>query len=95
MKTLTIRDWYVMTYPDDELGYEIDPKANFLGLKETLAAFGDVYAYIGVGDSVVRERVFEKAARVYGVSYDRIYNLWLEGGRVQRAEHVRRILGAA
>lgn len=93
MKTLTIRDWYTATYPEDELGYEIDPKANFLGLKMTLDEFKDVYDYIGVGDSLVRERVFEKAARIWGVSYDRIYDLWLESARRERAAYVARVLG--
>lgn len=93
MKTLTIRDWYTATYPTDDLGHDIAPKANFLGLKNVLEAGEDVYDYIGVGDSLVRERVFEKASGIWGVSYDRVYALWLDGGRARRKAYVARVLG--
>lgn len=92
MKTLTIRDWYLSNYPEDDLGYQIDGTVNFLHLKNALTNGDDVYDLLGVGDSLVRERVFEKAARIWGVSYDRVYNQWLDGGRARRAEYVGRLL---
>jgi hypothetical protein len=36
----------------------------------------DMYEYIGVGDSIVRERLFEKIAEEWNISYDFVYGLW-------------------
>ena len=75
-KNIRIRYWYMMEYPTDELRLEINENATFYGLFETLDAHEDVYAYIGVGDSVVRERVFGMLARIMCVDYDYIYSQW-------------------
>jgi hypothetical protein len=73
---MNIRNYYVNEFPSDELGLEIDPKANFESL--WLAIRGDmVYEYIGVSDSVIRERVFEKFSELTGHDYDYIYQQWL------------------
>ena len=73
---MNIRNYYVNEFPSDELGLEIDPKANFESL--WLAIRGDVvYEYIGVSDSVVRERLFEKFSELTGHDYDYIYQEWL------------------
>ena len=73
---MNIRNYYVNEFPSDELGLEIDPKANFESL--WLAIRGDmVYEYIGVSDSVVRERLFEKFSELTGHDYDYIYQQWL------------------
>lgn len=73
---MKIRDYYVNEFPTDELGLEIDPNANFESL--WLAIRGDmVYEYIGVSDSVIRERVFEKLSQLTGHDYDYIYQQWL------------------
>lgn len=74
---MNIKNWYIKTYPHDELGFEIDPNATFEGLFDTLDYGADVYKFIGVCDSVVRERVFEKLAELMQVDYDYIYNQWL------------------
>lgn len=73
----TIRDFYLEQYPTDDLGIEIDPNATFEGLFKVLDSYRDVYEYIGVGDSVIRERVFEELASIMQVDYDYIYNQWL------------------
>lgn len=73
----TIRDFYLERYPTDDLGIEIDPNATFEGLFKVLDSYRDVYEYIGVGDSVIRERVFEQLASIMQVDYDYIYNQWL------------------
>jgi hypothetical protein len=62
----------------DELGVEINEKSTFNGLYKVLDNKGDVYHYIGVSDSLVRERVFEKLADIMGVKYDEIYQKWLD-----------------
>ena len=73
---MNIRNYYVNEFPSDELGLEIDLNANFESL--WLAIRGDsVYEYIGVSDSVIRERVFEKFSELTGHPYDYIYQQWL------------------
>jgi hypothetical protein len=72
-----IRNYYLEAFPTDELGIEINPEATFAGLQKVLDNFEDVYEYIGVGDSLVRERVFDKLAITMGVEYDVIYSQWL------------------
>ena len=73
---MNIRKFYLEAFPTDELGVEINPKANFESL--WLAIRGDmVYEYIGVSDSIVRERIFEKFSELTGHNYDYIYQEWL------------------
>lgn len=73
----SIKSFYVNTYPTDELGQEINDEASFEGLNKVLDCNIDVYEYLGVGDSLVRERVFAKLAELMGVSYNVIYDKWL------------------
>ena len=72
-----LRDWYMKNYPDDELGKEINPDADFDGLFEALDNYQDVYEYFGVGDSLVRERLFSRLAEIMGCGYDVVYEQWL------------------
>jgi hypothetical protein len=74
---MRLRDWYTTNFPSDELGIEIDDTATFDGLFETLDRRRDVYDYIGVYDSVVRERLFEKLAELAEMPYSYIYDQWL------------------
>lgn len=73
----TIKEFYLSNYPTDELGNEIHTKATFIGLFEVLDTYKDVYNYIGVHDSIIRERIFEKLANEMGIDYNEIYNQWL------------------
>lgn len=73
-----IREWYIITFPTDELGHELDSNATFLGLLATLNRQRDVYDYLGVFDSIVRERVFEKLSELIEVDYSWIFNKWLK-----------------
>jgi hypothetical protein len=74
---MTIREFYVKNYPSDELGVELNETPTFAGLLNQLIVGGDVYRYIGVGDSIVRERLFERLAEELNVKYEYVYNLWL------------------
>ena len=75
---MNIKDFYLNTYPTDELGVELIETATFVGLLDILHNnTKDVYDYIGVGDSIVRERVFERLAEILEMPYDYVYNLWL------------------
>lgn len=71
----SIRKWYVKAYPTDDLGPEL--VGNFEGALETMAQGGDIYDYMGVGDSLVRERLFTRLSEMLGLDYEHIYQLWL------------------
>ena len=75
----TIKNYYLQNFPTDELGLEINPEATFEGLFETLDRYRNVYEYIGVNDSLVRERVFDKLADVMKVPYNEVYEQWMIG----------------
>ena len=72
-----IKNWYTHYYETDELGQEINSMATFNDLHKALLEGKDVYEVIGVGDSLVRERLFDELAILLGVSYDDVYNMWL------------------
>jgi hypothetical protein len=75
---MTIREFYLANYPTDDLGLELNETPTFAGLLNQLIVGGDVYRYIGVGDSIIRERLFERLAEELNVKYDYVYNLWLK-----------------
>lgn len=74
---MKIREFYLEAFPTDELGLEIDPTATFGGVYQTLESYGDVYGYMGVSDSLIRERIFERLATILECTYDEIYSQWL------------------
>ena len=73
-----VRDWYIENYPDDELGTDIREGLSFYDLYETLDNYMNVYTVLGVDDSIVRERVFDKLSELMDVDYDYIYQQWLQ-----------------
>jgi len=75
---MKIREFYLENYPTDELGLELNETPTFAGLLNQLIVDGDIYRYIGVSDSLVRERLFERLAEELGTTYDYVYNLWLK-----------------
>ena len=75
---MTIREFYLANYPSDDLGIGINPTATFAGLLNKLIVNADVYDYLYVYDSIVRERCFERLAEELEVSYEYVYNLWLK-----------------
>lgn len=76
-KDFSIRKWYGIVYPSDELGEELRDDISFNDLFICLNKNKDVYDYLGVADSLVRERIFNQLAIIMGVNYDYIYNLWV------------------
>ena len=74
---MNIKQFYIENYPTDELGIELKEDTNFTGLLNELFTNNDIYGYIGVGDSIIRERLFEKLSEILNCSYDYVYNLWL------------------
>jgi hypothetical protein len=75
---MTIKEFYLESYPTDELGLELSEVATFEGLLDRLFNGDDVYRYIGVADSIIRERLFEELAKGCDRSYDYIYKLWID-----------------
>lgn len=73
-----IKDWYMGAYKDDDLGDRLN--GTFKSALQTLLRGDDIYDYIGVGDSLIRERLFSKLAEMLDVDYDEIYNVWLNEG---------------
>lgn len=73
---MTLKKFYLSNYPTDELGAEINGKSTFDGLIQTLIKKDDVYKYIGVQDSLVRERLFQRLSLDSDVFLDLIYHLW-------------------
>lgn len=77
MQATELKAWYMAAYPTDDLAEDMKDGSTFYGLFECLDCHGDVYEYIGIGDSVIRERLFRKLAEIMKVDYDYIYNQWL------------------
>lgn len=75
---MKIREFYLENYPTDNLGLELNETPTFPGLLNQLITNSDVYRYIGVSDSLVRERLFTKLAEELNTNYDYVYNLWLK-----------------
>ena len=75
---MKIREFYLENYPTDNLGLELNETPTFSGLLNQLITNSDVYRYIGVSDSLVRERLFTKLAEELNTTYDYVYNLWLK-----------------
>ena len=73
-----IKQFYLKNHPTDELGKEINPDATFAGLIETIKSGRNVYDFIGVDDSVVRERLFLKVCEIVDWKYKKLFNLWLD-----------------
>mgnify|MGYP006420542521 CR=1 FL=1 len=74
---MNIKKFYCETYKTDDYGTELDESATFDGLLDRVSDGRDIYDYIGVGDSVIRERLFEKLADKLDVPYNYIYDVWL------------------
>lgn len=72
-------DFYRECYPTDtEMIGQINRNATFQDAFECLQVGFDFYAFLGVSDSIVRERVFDALATLMGCSYEHIYYQWLD-----------------
>jgi hypothetical protein len=73
-----IKKWYIRSYPTDDLGEELNDTNTFTDLWNSIHKGKNVYNIMGVGDSVIRERLFEYLSLIYDVDYSYVYNKWLE-----------------
>ena len=78
-----VREWYRDFYSTDTLGCEINKDITVRDIDSALDNNADVYDTLGVGDSIVRERVFGGLARAKHVPYNDIFERWLEGSRIR------------
>ena len=76
---IKIKDWYSQQYPNDNIVDKLRDGVTFLDLFDTLDNYGNVYELIFKtgGDSIVRERCFEKLAEIMKCDYDYIHAQWL------------------
>ena len=74
---MTIKNYYLENFSTDELGLELNCNTTFAGLLHQLFLGKCVYEYIGVYDSIVRERLFEGLAKEIEAPYEFVYNIWL------------------
>lgn len=77
-----VKDWYKETYPNDaEIAIALNEDVTFFDVFDCLqTGHGrDLYDIIGVADSLVRERIFDKIVELLGglVTYDDLYVAWL------------------
>lgn len=73
----TVRDWYMRTFLSDNLGAKIHSELTFDDALAGVSRGGGFYEVLGVGDSLVRERVFDELAGRYGIDRGDIYDAWL------------------
>lgn len=72
-----IKKWYIATYPSDELGYELTEYGTFYDLHHGIVHGYDIYGFLGVSDSLVRERIFLELSSILGIEYEYIYTTWI------------------
>ena len=75
----SLRNWYIENYREDKLGQDIRPGVTFKSLLKALRlGYGSmIYDLIGVGDSIIRERLFQHLADLLHVRHEYIWDLWL------------------
>lgn len=74
----SVKEWYLNSFDVDNLGSEISEDVTFGDVMRCLEEHKDFYDCIGVGDSVIRERVFEKLAEILNVEPITVYYQWLK-----------------
>jgi hypothetical protein len=72
---VNIKKWYLETFPDDEMGENINDNADFTEMD--YYEVRHIYDYLGDIDTVIRERVFQKLASLLNMEYKEVYDIWL------------------
>ena len=82
-----LKAYYLYEHTSDELGIEINDSITFNDLFRYLdnknyfsIKYDSVYDFIGVDDSIVRERLFEGLCKVMNCSYDYVLEQWEKNG---------------
>lgn len=74
-----LKDFYTKNYPTDGAADMLYDNTTFGGLLWTIVKGNDVYKYMGVGDSIVRERLFSRLAQFLNKDYNYVYKIWMDG----------------
>lgn len=77
---ISIKSWYMDSYPKDVIGKTLSPTASFLDLNNLLNSGRgtEVYRLLGgEADTVIRERCFEKLSELTNQEYNVIYEKWI------------------
>lgn len=91
--TTSIRNWYREYYPTDAEMADAMSDISFADMLSEMSDGGDFYELVNAPgsdavDTIVRERVFSKAAELAGINYDDVYNMWLGRSTENTAEQV-------
>ncbi len=84
-----IKDWYIKTYPTDDLGKELNDKSTFKDLLSAIFSGDDVYSVLGVGDSLIRERAFVKLSKIHKRYDSWAYEHWLDSSKYKNGGSVK------
>lgn len=84
----SVKEVYEHTFTDDELGSEINKTLTFKKLFDSMNSNCDFYATIGVGDSIVRCRIFWLLSGIFNASgtnmrYSDLYDLWCYNKQIE------------
>lgn len=73
-----VKKWYMNAFPTDDYAEEcMDPTLTFGKLIDSINEGLDIYDVLGVGDSLIRERVLSGIATALRLPYDKVYDAWL------------------
>ena len=75
-KNTKIKEWYYLEFPDDILKQYIKKDITFYDIFLALYLKRNIYKVIGINDSVIRTRIFDKLCDIMKVNYSYIYDLW-------------------
>jgi hypothetical protein len=73
----SIKKAYLDRHPHDELANQLND-VTFYELFRCLDNYKDVYEFIGVYDSFIRENLFSMLAEIMDEDYDVIYEQWMK-----------------
>lgn len=72
-----VREWYCEQFESDPMGVKITDALSWYDLLEQMRKGRNIYSIIGVGDSIVRERIMGHLAKLLNVPYEVVYRLML------------------
>lgn len=76
-KESNLKEWYLKEFPTDEVGKTLK-NITFKEAYDSLHLGSGFYDVLGgTADSLVRERIFTMLSKLYGCSYNDIYDIWL------------------
>lgn len=77
----SVKEFYAKAYTADTMVDDMNDNITFQQVLNELIKGngGNIYEIIGVGDSLIRERVFLRLSEIMNLEYEYIYELWLNG----------------